>query len=345
MLELVPTIDVSHWNRGESERRAAIAAEVDAACSRVGFMQVVGHGIPDDVLTAMRVATDALFALPLADKLALLPPNPGVNRGYAPRSAESLAYSQGAVRALPDLFEAYNIGLDVVPDDPFYRDAPHGFFAPNSWPAAVPSLRPALTAYFDCAVALAHMLTDVFARALSLPEGWFEPYVDRSTLTMRVNHYERRSDDAAPEPGQMRMGEHTDYGVLTVLYADPVPGLQILGPDGEFHDVVPRAGALLVNLGDMTAMWTNDRWRSTLHRVVPPSAASGVARRRSVALFFDANYDARIECLPSCAGPGRPAKYPPVIAGEQLIAKILGPRLGRASEGVHTAGDRIDSRA
>jgi isopenicillin N synthase-like dioxygenase len=343
MLELVPTIDVSDWNRGSSARRAAIAAEVDAACSRVGFMQIVGHGIPDDVVNAMRTATDALFALPLADKLALLPPNPGVNRGYAPRAAESLAYSQGAERALPDLFEAFNIGLDVVPDEPFYRDAPHAFFARNSWPAALPSLRSALTAYFDHAVALALALTDVFARALSLPERWLRPYVDRSTLTLRVNHYERRADDIAPEPGQMRMGAHTDYGVLTVLYADPVPGLQILGPDAKFHDVVPHSDALLVNLGDMTALWTNDRWRSTLHRVVPPSAASGAARRRSVALFFDANYDARIECLPTCTGPDRPAKYPPVLAGEHLIAKILGPRLGRASGGVHTAKERFGS--
>jgi isopenicillin N synthase-like dioxygenase len=139
----------------------------------------------------------------------------------------------------------------------------------------------------------------------------------------------------------MRMGAHTDYGVVTVLYADPVPGLQILGPDGTFVDVVPQPGALLVNLGDMTALWTNDRWRSTLHRVVPPSAASGAARRRSVALFLDANYDARIECLPTCTGPDRPPKYPPVLAGEHLIAKILGPRLGRASGGVHTAKDRF----
>lgn len=343
MLELVPTLDLSGWPDASASRRAAVAAEVGAACARAGFMQIVGHGIPDAVVNAMLLATETLFALPLADKLALLPPAPGVNRGYAPRAAESLAYSQGAQHALPDLFEAFNIGLDVVPDEPFYRDAPHAFFAPNIWPAALPALRPALTRYFDQAVSLALTLTDVFALALTLPERWFRPYVDRSTLTMRVNHYERRAGEVAPEPGQLRMGAHTDYGVVTVLYADPVPGLQVLGPDARFHDVVPQPGALLVNLGDMTALWTNDRWRSTLHRVVPPPAAGGVARRRSVALFLDANYDARIECLPTCATPEQPPKYPPVLAGEHLIAKILGPRLGRASGGVHTASDRMGS--
>lgn len=339
-MELVPTIDLSGW-RDEPRARTKIAADVDAACARVGFMQVVGHGIPDRVVSSMRAATDAFFALPLSQKLELVPPHPGVNRGYAPRAAESLAYSQGAERALPDLFEAFNIGLDVVPDEPFYRDAPHAFFAPNLWPSALPSLQPALTQYFDRAVELALTLTDVFAVALGLTERWFRPYVDRSTLTLRVNHYERCEREAEPEPGQMRMGAHTDYGVVTVLYADPVPGLQILGPDGAFHDVVPEEGALLVNLGDLTALWTNDRWRSTLHRVLPPSAASGAARRRSVAVFLDANYDARIECLPTCTSSEQPAKYAPVIAGDHLIAKILGPRTGRASGGVHTAADRI----
>lgn len=341
MRDLVPTIDVRDWKHGNAERRREIASAVDRACSQVGFMQILGHGIPDSILDAMRTATDELFALPLETKLALRPEHPGINRGYAPRNTESLAYSQGAEHALPDLFEAFNIGLDELPDEPFYRDAPHHFFAANVWPAELPELRPALTQYFDRAVELALMLTDVFALALSLPEHWFRPYVDRSTLTMRVNHYERKAGEPEPVGGQLRMGAHTDYGVLTVLYADAVPGLQILGPDSRYHDVMPSPGALLVNLGDLTAIWTNDRWRSTLHRVVPPWAASGADLRRSVALFFDANYDARIECLPTCTNAEHPPKYPAVLAGDHLIAKIMGPRLGRASGGVHTAIDRV----
>ena len=140
----------------------------------------------------------------------------------------------------------------------------------------------------------------------------------------------------------MRMGAHTDYGIVTVLYADPVPGLQVLGPDGAWNDVVPEPGALLVNLGDLTAQWTNDRWRSTLHRVVPPPAdADGRAHRRSVALFLDGNYDAVIECLPTCRVEGRPARYPAVVAGEHLLAKLLGPRTLSASSAVDTLGDRL----
>ena len=336
----VPTFDLARWRAGSAAERAALARDVDAACGGPGFMQVIGHGIAASVLDPMRAQADAFFALPTERKLELRPPHPGINRGYAPRGSEALAYSLGAAVPAPDLFEAFNLGPDTVPDDAWYAAAPHHFFAPNLWPAALPEFRPALNAYFDAAVAVGLTLTDVFAAALDLPERWFRPYVDRSTLTLRVNHYERRAGDPDPAPGQMRMGAHTDYGVVTVLYADAVPGLQILGPDGAFYDVIPRADALLVNLGDLTAQWTNDRWRSTLHRVVPPPAASGVARRRSVALFLDANYDARIECIASCCSPQRPARYAPLIAGEHLIAKILGPRTGMPSGGVQTAAER-----
>jgi isopenicillin N synthase-like dioxygenase len=140
------------------------------------------------------------------------------------------------------------------------------------------------------------------------------------------------------------MGAHTDYGIVTVLHADQVPGLEIVGPDGDWHGVVPPDGAFLVNLGDLLAQWTNDRWRSTLHRVTPPpSMVDGPAVRRSMAFFHDGNYDAVIECLPTCASPDNPSRYPPVVAGEHLMAKLLGPRTLTASEATSTAGARMDA--
>lgn len=141
----------------------------------------------------------------------------------------------------------------------------------------------------------------------------------------------------------MRMGAHTDYGVVTVLYADPVPGLEIVGPSGDWHPVTPERGALVLNLGDLLAEWTNDRWRSTIHRVVPPPAdETAQARRRSVAFFLDADYDATIECLPTCCDETVPPRYPPVRAGEHLIAKLMGPRtFVPTTSTVNTAGDRL----
>ncbi len=124
----------------------------------------------------------------------------------------------------------------------------------------------------------------------------------------------------------MRMGAHTDYGILTVLLADHVPGLQVFR-EGVWHDVSTPRGAFVCNLGDMLARWTNDRWISTLHRVVPPPADSaGPVRRRSIARFLDCPPDLVVETIPSCIDAEHPARYEPVNAGEWLRAKVLGSR-------------------
>jgi isopenicillin N synthase-like dioxygenase len=127
-----------------------------------------------------------------------------------------------------------------------------------------------------------------------------------------------------------------------MLYADPVPGLEILGPDGEWHGVVPLPGAYLVNLGDLLAEWTNDRWRSTLHRVAPPPAGEGSsALRRSAAFFHDGNYDALVEVLATCCSDEDPPRYPPVLAGDHLMAKLTAPRTRVASTAADTTGERL----
>ena len=141
------------------------------------------------------------------------------------------------------------------------------------------------------------------------------------------------------------MGAHTDYGIVTVLYGDRVPGLEIVGPDGEWTPVVPEQGLFLINLGDLLAQWTNDRWRSTVHRVVPPEG-DGPARRRSAAFFHDGNYDAWVSCLPTCLAEGEAPRYPAVRAGEHLTAKLLSARTRSSAprDGIHdTVGDRLET--
>ena len=335
MPQLVPKVDLGARDAPD---------KLDAACRTVGFLSVVGHGVPSAVIDRMLAAADAFFALPAPAKLALCPSHPGVNRGYAAKGSEGLIYSVGVDGLPADLFEAFNIGPDRWPaGDPVYEAERDGVFAPNLWPdrPETADFRPALLDYFDEVRSLAHRLTGICAVALGLEPGFFEDKTDHSTDTIRVNHYERLPGEPDPVPGQHRMGAHTDYGILTVLYADRVPGLQIVGPDGDWTDVQPEEGAFLVNLGDLLAEWTNDRWRSTLHRVVPPPrSTSGPARRRSVAFFHDGNYDALVECLPTCCSKDNPPRYPPVVAGEHLKAKLLGPRSLAVSDAVSTTGER-----
>jgi isopenicillin N synthase-like dioxygenase len=330
--DLVPVVDLA----GSDAARG-----VDAACRSVGFMSIVGHGVPRRVVADMVAATDELFALPLEEKLQLRSPSPGINRGYAARGTEGLTYSLGVEGRPPDLFEAFNIGPERRPVG---VPADRAEFAANVWPPRPEGLRPALVAYFDEIAALARRLTRVMAVALGLDEDFFVDRTDHSTDTLRVNHYERSPGDPAPAAGQQRMGAHTDYGILTILHADLVPGLEIVGPDGRWHGVLPVADGFLVNLGDLLAEWTNDRWRSTLHRVVPPHAGvEGPAVRRSMAFFHDGNFDAVVECLPTCCSEDNPPRYPRVVAGEHLMAKLLGPRTLTASDAQSTAGERVNA--
>jgi isopenicillin N synthase-like dioxygenase len=199
-------------------------------------------------------------------------------------------------------------------------------YAANIWPAELPAFAPAIDAWFAVAGGVARTMTQIFATALGLPDGWFAPFTDHSIDVLRVNHYDV-PPGIALAPGQLGMGAHTDYGIVTVLWADPVPGLEILRPDGTWLPVVPAPGALLINLGDLTERWTNDRWTSTMHRVVPPRDATGqLIRRRSAAYFHDGNADARISTLPTCRDPDGSSPYADVTVAEHLAEKLGGSR-------------------
>ena len=329
--DLVPVVDLGSTDAPR---------QLNDACRTIGFFSVTGHGVDRTIVDEMLAATDEFFALPLEAKLGYRSPSPDINRGYAAKGTEGLTYSLGLSGRPPDLFEAFNVGPDHPPAGLKSRHE----FAANIWPAEVPSLRTALMTYFGEVLDLCHRITRLLAIALDLEEGFFEDKTDHSTNTIRVNHYERAPGEPEPLEGQQRMGAHTDYGIVTVLYADRVPGLQIVGPDRRWHDVLAPEAAFLCNLGDLLAQWTNDRWRSTLHRVVPPPRSlAGAAVRRSVAFFHDGNFDALVECLPTCCSVDDPAKYAPVLAGDHLMAKLLGPRTLSLSDATDTAGGRLDT--
>jgi isopenicillin N synthase-like dioxygenase len=169
----------------------------------------------------------------------------------------------------------------------------------------------------------------IFGVALGGSEDYFARFTDHSIDVLRMNNYRLPAPDVQLEQDQLGMGAHTDYGIVTVLWADRVPGLEIHGTDGNWHPVKPADGALLVNLGDATARWTNERWISTLHRVAAPRVNGKLVPRRSAAYFHDGNIDAVIECLPSCVTEDNPARYEPVTVGEHLAAKLAGSRGGQ----------------
>src|ERR1700712_1713042 len=321
----VPTVDISSYVAGGTdEQRAATAAAVDEACRTVGFIQIVGHGIPHSVIDGLTSAMDDFFDQPLETKKKAV--IAGVNRGYTAPKSEQLSLSLGVESAtrMNDFFEAFNIGegVDAYPG----LELPAEHYADNLWPEGVPAFPERTLAWFAQAGRVARTLTTIFADALGLPTGYFAPFTDHSLDVLRMNNY-ALPPGAIDLDGELTgMGEHTDFGIVTVLWADRIPGLQVLAEDGAWHDVLPEPGALLVNLGDLTARWTNEVWKSTLHRVKPPVVDGRIERRRSAAYFHDGNVDALISTLPGVVGPGEVALYESVTVAEHISAKLAGSR-------------------
>jgi isopenicillin N synthase-like dioxygenase len=158
--------------------------------------------------------------------------------------------------------------------------------------------------------------------ALDLPDAHFEPFYTNMTTKLRFVLYPDQIDE--PLPGQLRNAPHTDFNGFTVLRQDAAPGgLQVRVGDDAWVDVRPVDGALVINAGDLIQRWTNDRWRSNVHRVVnPPRSFTGSTRRLSIVFFTGPNPDAEIACLPSCIPPGEKARYSPIIAAAHLKEKV-----------------------
>lgn len=312
---LVPVIDLGAARLDTDARREAAAA-LDRACQTSGFFAVTGHGIDEDVIAAAVDRSREFFALPFDEKCEVAPAEPWGFRGYVGVDATALAATLGDATP-PDLSESFNVARfeDSAPGE----DRPIGersMMAPNRWPQQPAELRPALEALFAEMEQVAFDLAGLAAEALDLPSEWFASSLVDGTSLLLVNHYP--AVESPPLPGQLRRGAHTDYGILTVLYAEDEPGLQIHS-GGEWIDVPHVPGALIVNIGDLMARWVNDRWVSTLHRVVVPDSTA--ADRVSIPFFFQPRYDAVVETAPTTITEQQPARYEPVVAGDWIAAK------------------------
>ncbi|MGJ0120054.1 isopenicillin N synthase family dioxygenase [Williamsia sp. MIQD14] len=327
----VPVIDLSG-------PRHDVVAEVDDACRRVGFLQIVGHGINAAVADGLADAMDAFFALPAEVRAGYRVP--GANRGYSPPKSESLSLSLGveSVARMNDFFEAFNVGVEgrSFPG----LDLDESDYGINLWPD-VAGFRENVEAWFAEAGRVARALTSIFAEALHLPLDFFTAITDHSIDVLRMNNYALPPGTLAPDGKLTGMGEHTDFGIVTVLWADPIPGLQIVGPEGRWQNVEPVDGALLVNLGDLTARLTNDRWRSTLHRVRPPVVDGAIRRRRSAAFFHDGNPDAVIATLPGFDSAADGLAYAPIRIRDHIAAKLAGSRQGRSNAAAIREAQRV----
>jgi len=286
----VPVVDISPFLDGSPDGKRAVARSIAAACEESGFFCITGHGVDEALIARTRQAAEHFFDQPLEQKRKVLRAEDRIGCGYYPVADRSLAHTLG-VKTPPDLQEAWVMAPPDTPDDPYYHgETARYFFGTNHWPEGMPGFRETMSEYFRTLTGLGKRMMGLFALALELEEDYFADKIDRAAGGLRLLHYPPQS--VAAEPGQFRAGAHTDYGTMTILRGDDVPGtLQIKHPSAGWIDIRPPANAYVCNLGDAMARWTGGRWASTLHRVGNPPSPEGSKGRISLVFFNQPNYD------------------------------------------------------
>jgi isopenicillin N synthase-like dioxygenase len=318
----VPSIDISPFLGGAASARASVAAAVAKACEEIGFFKISRHDVALDLVGKAFATASAFFDLPQEIKDRSRPPKSSSARGYHALRTKNLAKTLGFDNP-PDLREQFYIGPLVSRATEFaHIPGAAELYAENIWPQTPAGYREVFSEYYRQLERLAGTLMRIFAVALGVEKNYFDDKIDRHFSTLPANHYPEPDGD--PLPNQIRAGEHTDFGSLTILAVNGrVGGLQVKLRDGTWRDVTAEPDEFIINIGDMMQRWTNDRWLSNVHRVVnPPPKERAGTKRMSMGYFLHPNYDAEIACLPTCLGPGRPARYPPVRAGDMMRQKL-----------------------
>ncbi|HUD38103.1 MAG TPA: 2-oxoglutarate and iron-dependent oxygenase domain-containing protein [Streptosporangiaceae bacterium] len=283
----LPVIDVSPLvSSGPTGARASVAGQIQAACRERGFFYVTGHGVPADLLNELAEASAEFFALPLADKLEITMDRGGPAwRGFFPVGAELTS-------GRPDLKEGLYLGTELPADDPrVLAGIPlHGA---NLFPRQVPRLGPLVLAYLDALTSLGQAVLAGIALSLGLDAAYFATsYTADPTVLFRIFHY----PPSPPMTEDWGVGEHTDYGLVTLLAQDDSGGLQVAAPEG-WIDAPPIPGTLVCNIGDMLDRLTGGWYKSTPHRVRNLSGHG----RLSFPFFLDPGFDAEVPPLPDLA--------------------------------------------
>ncbi|MBL5980108.1 MULTISPECIES: isopenicillin N synthase family dioxygenase [Comamonas] len=307
-ISALPLIDISGLHSHDPVDQHLVAEQLRQACEQRGFFYITGHGIDPALISSLFAASQRFFDLPMTEKLAVDKKLSRCNRGYEPLRAQTLESG-----APPDLKESFYAGAEVAAND---ARVLAGRFntGPNQWPETLPDFRAVMQNYYQAAYGLGATIVRGLALSLGVPVSHFDGYLKEAAATLRLLHYPPQP--ANPEPGEKGCGEHTDFGGVTLLLQDEAGGLQVWDKDlGSWIDAPPMPGAFVVNIGDLFARWTNDRYVSTLHRVINVSGRE----RYSVPFFFTGNPLHKVECIPTCLDEGELPRYPAVTVEQHQI--------------------------
>ncbi|MEU9882915.1 isopenicillin N synthase family dioxygenase [Streptomyces phaeochromogenes] len=310
----IPTVDLRPWVSGDPAAREEIARTVDAALQTAGFLLVTGHGVDPALRADIREAARAFFRLPAEVKQPYAVKVGG--RGWLGPGAEANGYSEGT-ETPPDLKESLSFATHEPFDDP---EVDAEWCAPNVWPAEAPGLRALCEEYLARMAELENHLLELLGASLGLEADFFTRHMSHPTYGFNINWYPGTEVIGEPEEGQFRIGPHTDFGTVTILDRQAGKGgLQVYTDEGGWEDAPFDPEAFTINIGDLMARWTGDRWRSGRHRVLPPPADAPAEELMSLVYFGECTPGTVVESVP--APVGRVA-HEPVDSHTYLRAKL-----------------------
>ncbi|MFL6723175.1 MAG: isopenicillin N synthase family dioxygenase [Sphingomicrobium sp.] len=285
------------------------AEELGNSFVEYGFAIVRDHGIPQDLIDRAEELSKQFFALPDDVKKKYLIPGGGGARGY---TAFGIETAKGATSF--DLKEFWHVGRELAPGHKFRE-----VMADNIWPEEIPGFKETFLELYDAFDAAGVKVLRAIARFLEVDEEYFTDTVRDGNSVMRLLHYPAQTE---PTGNHIRAGAHEDINTITLLLGAEEAGLELKTKDGRWIPVSPKAGELVINIGDMLQRLTNGVLRSTSHRVVNPAPERASHARYSMPFFLHFRPDFMIEALPGTVPPGQQPKWPPISSHDYLQERL-----------------------
>ncbi|MBX7108601.1 MAG: isopenicillin N synthase family oxygenase [Chitinophagales bacterium] len=309
-MDHVPVVDLSDYISGTPEKKRSFIRELGDAYHTVGFVAVKNHGINDKMIEELYREVKAFFSLPDEIKFKYERPELAGQRGYTSFGREHAKGSKVA-----DLKEFFQFGQMVMDDDPIKKEYPD-----NVWVTELPGFNEVnINAYKSFEIAGGYLMRAI-ALYLDLPEIYFDKKIHNGNSILRAIHYPPITGDPK---SALRAEQHEDINLITLLVGASAEGLEIFTRDEKWVPVTAMPGQIVVNVGDMLQRLTNDRLKSTTHRVVNPPKELWGTSRYSIPFFLHPRSEMRLDCLGSCISLENSRKYDPISAGEYLDERLI----------------------
>lgn len=305
----IPVVDLSKFIEGNAEERAAFVKKLGAAFHEIGFVGVINHGIPKELIERFYATSKGFFAMPTETKQRYEVPGMAGQRGYTSFGKEHAKQSQVA-----DLKEFFQIGQEVAADHPAADQYPA-----NVHVAEAPAFTSTGIELYQAFERAGGALLRAIAIHLELGEHYFDDKIQEGNSILRAIHYPPITVEPA---SAIRAEQHEDINLITLLVGASAGGLQLFNMEEEWVNITPEEDEIVINVGDMLQRLTNNYLKSTTHRVVNPPKEEWHLPRLSIPFFLHPTSDMDLTCLEKCVDEANPLAYEPITAGEYLDERL-----------------------